>query len=513
MDWTSGYVSDVEYTAGFYSEQAPGLLNFACILNGVEPVDTSKGFNYCELGFGRGLTVNVLAAANPQGRFYAADFNPSHVAGARQLAASAQLDNLFLLESSFEQMARGEVADLPQFDFITLHGIYTWVTAENRAHIVQFISRYLKPGGIVYLSYNAMPGWACAQPLQKILVEHAALNPNRSDVQIHHAAQFVDKLQQLNAGFITANPGLKPRLATLNNADRHYLVHEYMHRHWQPMYHIDVANDLAEAKLDYVGSADLPLAYRQMYLTAEQFALLESISDRRMRETVHDYLLNIGFRKDIFVRGARRMSHLRQSEYLAQLGLVALLPRDACQMAFKLNVGEMHGKPETYAPLFDRLAQGPQSFVQLNTLFGGGGRMSPSLIEAASLLIATGQAAVFALDKPHAEATSAQTLNAQLLDRVRFADDYQVLASQLTGSGVATNFIERLFLLVLKANPQAELLELAAAGFTIMQTLGRNMIKDGVKLESVEDNIGALAEQFALLQQAKIGVWRQLGCI
>jgi endonuclease YncB( thermonuclease family) len=46
-----------------------------------------------------------------------------------------------------------------------------------------------------------------------------------------------------------------------------------------------------------------------------------------------------------------------------------------------------------------------------------------------------------------------------------------------------------------------------------MQTLGRNMIKDGVKLESVEDNIGALAEQFALLQQAKIGVWRQLGCI
>ncbi|RYZ90024.1 MAG: methyltransferase, partial [Moraxellaceae bacterium] len=85
MDWTAGYVSDVEYTAGFYTEQAPGLLNFACILNGVEPVDTSKSFNYCELGFGRGLTVNVLAAANPQGRFYAADFNPAHVAGARQL--------------------------------------------------------------------------------------------------------------------------------------------------------------------------------------------------------------------------------------------------------------------------------------------------------------------------------------------------------------------------------------------------------------------------------------------
>lgn len=513
MDWTSGYVSDVEYTAGFYTEQAPGLLNFACILNGVEPVDTSKGFNYCELGFGRGLTINVLAAANPQGRFYAADFNPSHVAGARQLAASAELDNLFLLESSFEQMARGEIEGLPQFDFITLHGIYTWVTAENRAHIVQFISRYLKPGGVVYLSYNAMPGWACAQPLQKILVEHAALNPNRSDIQIHQAAQFVDKLQQLNAGFITANPGLKPRLATLNTADRHYLVHEYMHRHWQPMYHIDVANDLADAKLDYIGSADLPLAYRQMYLTPDQLALLEAIADRRMRETVHDYLLNIGFRKDIFVRGARRMSQMRQSEYLAQLGLVALLPRDACQTAFKLNVGEMHGKPETYAPLFDRLAQGPQSFTDLNQLFGGGGRVHPSLIEAASLLIATGQAAVYTLDKSLIAPTSAHALNHHLLDRVRFADDYQVLASHLTGSGVATNFIERLFLFVLQNKPQGELLELAEAGFMIMQTLGRNMIKDGKKLDSAEDNIGALAEQFAFLQQGKVAVWQKLGCI
>ncbi len=513
MDWTAGYVSDVEYTAGFYSEQAPGLLNFACILNGVEPVDTNKPFNYCELGFGRGLTVNVLAAANPQGRFYAADFNPSHVAGARQLASSAGLDNLFLLESSFEQMAQGQIEGLPQFDFITLHGIYTWVTAENRAHIVQFINRYLKPGGIVYLSYNAMPGWACAQPLQKILVEHAALNPNRSDVQIHQAAQFVDKLQQLNAGFITANPGLKPRLATLNSADRHYLVHEYMHRHWQPMYHIDVANDLAEAKLDYVGSADLPLAYRQMYLSTEQFSLLESIPDRRMRETVHDYLLNIGFRKDVFVRGARRMSLLRQNEYLAQLGLVLLQPGDACQMAFKLNVGEMQGRPETYAPLFDRLAEGPQTFVELNNLFGGGGRMSPSLIEAASLLIATGQVAVYALDKPPAAAVSALSLNQQLLDRVRFADDYQVLAAHLTGSGVATNFIERLFLSVLNAQPEADSTTLATAGFGIMQILGRNMIKDGKNLETAEENITALAEQFALLQQGKVAVWQQLGCI
>jgi hypothetical protein len=30
MDWTAGYASDIEYTAGFYREQSPAYLNFAC---------------------------------------------------------------------------------------------------------------------------------------------------------------------------------------------------------------------------------------------------------------------------------------------------------------------------------------------------------------------------------------------------------------------------------------------------------------------------------------------------
>ncbi|RZA07918.1 MAG: hypothetical protein EOO68_02740 [Moraxellaceae bacterium] len=182
-------------------------------------------------------------------------------------------------------------------------------------------------------------------------------------------------------------------------------------------------------------------------------------------------------------------------------------------MTFKLNVGEMHGKPETYSPLLDSLAQGPQSFTALNAVFGGGARISPSLIEAASLLIATSQVAVFALDNAVAQISSTSALNNQLLDRIRFADDYQVLASHLTGSGVPTSFIERLMLFVTQQHPNSELLELADAAFTIMQAQGRNMVKDGKRLESNDDNIGALAEQFAFLQQGKVAIWQQLGCI
>ncbi len=36
-----------------------------------------------------------------------------------------------------------------------------------------------------------------------------------------------------------------------------YLAHEYMNAHWSPCFHADVAAALADAKLDWAGSANL----------------------------------------------------------------------------------------------------------------------------------------------------------------------------------------------------------------------------------------------------------------
>ena len=69
MDWTAGYTADIEYIAAFYREQSPTHLNFVCLANGFEPVSIDRPYTYCELGSGRGLTIDVLAAANPGGHF------------------------------------------------------------------------------------------------------------------------------------------------------------------------------------------------------------------------------------------------------------------------------------------------------------------------------------------------------------------------------------------------------------------------------------------------------------
>ena len=44
----------------------------------------------------------------------------------------------------------------PDFDYIVLHGVYSWVNAKTRDNIRKFIASRLKKGGIVYLSYDSL---------------------------------------------------------------------------------------------------------------------------------------------------------------------------------------------------------------------------------------------------------------------------------------------------------------------------------------------------------------------
>ncbi|MBV6320440.1 class I SAM-dependent methyltransferase [Duganella violaceipulchra] len=511
MDWTAGYASDVEYTAGFYQEQSPHMLNFVNVLNGFAPVDLDGPYNYFELGFGRGLTVNLLAAANPSGRFYAADFNPGHVAGARALSKSAELDNLTLLENSFAELAQNAVADLPQFDFITLHGIYTWVTAENRRHIVDFIARYLKPGGIVYISYNALPGWTGSLPMQRLMVEYGDAFPNRSDIQVGDAATFMQQMAEAGARYFQFNPTSQARFDSLKTHNRNYLVHEYMHKHWQPMYHADVARDLAAAKLDFAGSAELPFIYTQLYLSAEQKALINRLPDPAMRETLRDYFLNTSFRKDVFVRGARPLGSLRRHEWLRKTGVALMVPRDKASAEMKLAIGVVNSAPEVFDPICDALALRPHTLGELAALPQLQGRAFEDLVQTVVMLSASSQAVLYPAPDAVATPDAGHRMNRAIAAQTTYGDEYHALCSPLLGNGVATAYVPRLTYSLLQHHKgEVDVAMLAREGWRIMAAQGRTLTKQGVSIESAEENEQELRLAIEAIVRDTLPRWRQL---
>ena len=60
-DWTSGYVADIGYTYGYYTDLSPLRVPFQASIAQVTPPQVRTA---CELGFGQGMSINLHAAAS-----------------------------------------------------------------------------------------------------------------------------------------------------------------------------------------------------------------------------------------------------------------------------------------------------------------------------------------------------------------------------------------------------------------------------------------------------------------
>ena len=322
---------DIGYTFGYYTELNPLRLRLAFLNAGLAVPDSGAA---CELGFGQGMSANLHAAASVT-QWHGTDFNPSQAGFAQELAsvsgAAAQLHD----DAFADFCAR---PGLPDFDYIGLHGIWSWISDANRAVIVDFVRRKLKVGGVLYISYNTLPGWATFAPMRHLLTQHAAtLGADGVGIvsRIDGALDFAGKLLATNPVYARANPTVPERLNKVNGQNRHYLAHEYFNADWHPMYFADMARWLEPAKVGYACSANLLDHVDAINLTAEQQELLKSLPDAQMRETVRDFLVNQQFRKDYWVKGARRLSPLEQAEALRALRFV--LVARAKKQSDKLN--------------------------------------------------------------------------------------------------------------------------------------------------------------------------------
>lgn len=372
--WMEGYTSDVEYTLGYYREQEPDFLNLCAVMHGVAPIGLEKGFTYCELGCGQGMTVLIMASNYPQGRFYAIDFNPSHIARARRLAEEAGLTNITFLEKSFAEVDQNPSL-LPECDFIVLHGIFTWVSDENRQHIINICAHHLKSGGIVYNSYNAKPGWVMGEPIQKLVYEASKLFAGNSVTRLDKSVGLLGELENAEPRFFAINKEMiKKRLEALGAKDKHYLVHEYFHDGWRAFYFTEVAAYMAQAKLDFVGEAAVSAPYVMRLLQQKTRELLGKVPDKNVRELFKDIIFNTMFRKDMFMRGIPgQFNGYERAAYLEETHWLLLKWLDPTQTEFKFSLpslGEVQGKVETYRPLLALLRQQPCSFATLQEKSG-----------------------------------------------------------------------------------------------------------------------------------------------
>ena len=316
MDWTDGYAADTEYTSHYFSELAPPHLDLIALMAGVLPPEREGGrFRYCELGCGNGMSTSLLAACHPNAKFLGIDFMPVHVANARRAAKAGGLTNVEFLEMSFADACR---QDFQPFDYIVAHGVYSWITAQNRAEMVEFFRRFLAPGGLVYLSYNTYPGWLPIAPLQKLVSEHAKTLTGPSTKRVLAAFEFAGNLLGKGALALAGSPATKAQLEKAPSMAPNYLAQEYLNEAWYPLYVTDVMREVSAAKLEYVTSATMAENDMRYLVSDELAAIIRGQPSEELRQLVKDICINARFRRDIYTRGGRRLSGQDQRQMLGE---------------------------------------------------------------------------------------------------------------------------------------------------------------------------------------------------
>lgn len=504
-DWTEGYVTDIGYTFGYFNELNPLRVKLALLNAGLVFPDAGTA---CELGYGQGMSANLHAAASVT-EWHGTDFSPSQAAFAQELASDSGAA-AYLYDEAFADFANR--TDLPEFDFIGLHGIWSWISDENRAVIVEFIRRKLKVGGVLYISYNTQPGWAAMVPMRDLLLEHNDVLglPGAGIVnRFKDSLAFANKLMSVNPAYARANPQISERLNKLTEQDPNYLVHEYFNRNWMPMSFAAMTEWLSPAKVGYACSANYLDHVDAVNLSAEQQALLKEIPDVMFRETVRDFMVNQQFRKDYWVKGARKHTFLDQAEALRTQRVVLLQPRADVSLKVAGALGEATMQEAVYNPILDALADHkPKTLGQLeqqlkNIPFA-------QIQQAVMLLMGTG--ALLAAQDEDSIAKAKKTtdkLNAHLCNKSRGSSDISYLASPVLGGGLNVPRFHQLFLLSIGQGKKKPA-EWAQNAWQVLAAQGQRLLKDGKTLESAEENLAELTAQATVFSEKHLPILKAL---
>jgi len=490
-DWTSGYVADIGYTYGYYQELNPLRASLAFLNAGLVAPEFGTA---CELGFGQGLSANMHAAASVCS-WHGTDFNPAQAGFAQELACVSG-SNAQLFDEAFAEFAQ---RDMPKFDYIGLHGIWSWISDENRAVIVDFIRKKLKVGGVLYISYNTLPGWGTFAPMRHLMTEHAEIvGADGVGIvsRIEGALDFTEKLLATNPLFARANPLVNEKIKQIKSQNRHYLAHEYFNRDWHPMHFGTMAKWLESAKLTYACSAHYLDYVEAVNLTAEQQAFLKDIHDPMFKQTVRDFMVNQQFRKDYWVKGARRLTTLEQAQGLRDQRFVMTAHRHDVSLKVTGALGEATLTEEIYSPVLDLMADHKiRTLAQIEQAVKEAGITFAQLIQAVLVLCGNG---TFSAVQDDAAITKAKKhtdkLNTHLMLKARSNNDITFLASPVTGGGVMVGRFQQLFLLALqqgKKKPE----DWAAFVSQILAAQGQKIVKEGQPLETAEEQLTELTSQ------------------
>ena len=312
--------AEIPYESLPIPDSHPERLDALGYLFGLSPAEPGH-CRVLELGCAGGGNLIPLAFYFPQSRFLGVDLYANQIAEGQALIDAARLGNVELRQGDIVDL---DAATLGVFDYVIVHGVYSWVPDSVRARILELCAEVLAPSGLAYVSYNTLPGWRMRGILRDIL-GYATRQARTAQEQLRSLGGCLDRMEHAVAGLDAASARyLAAEIARLRERPASYVVHEFLESENRPLLLTDFVTAAEAAGLRYLCDSDLQTLYPEVVGAG----VAEALADVRgplEREQYVDFVVNRNFRRSLLCRAEARPTAEPQVARLEEMQFAAHL--------------------------------------------------------------------------------------------------------------------------------------------------------------------------------------------
>jgi methyltransferase-like protein/predicted O-methyltransferase YrrM len=309
----------VPYPSLSYAQTHPDTLATVARLAGLS-LATVQHCRVLELGTGSGGNILPMAEALPGSTFLGIDLSARQIEIGQQVVDALGLKNISLRVLSILDVG----PDFGTFDFILVHGVYSWVPRDVQDKILAICREHLAPHGIAYVSYNCYPGWKMLGAVRDMLLyrTRGVAEPLARAACARDMLNFVSDSLQSSSGshgmLISAYATfLQRELEHIHEAGDAYLLHDELETINDPLYFHEFAERLRAHGLQYLADADMRTGSPDQ-LTSEAAERLEQIAHDAVEfEQYIDFMTNRMFRRSLLCHGEVELERRVKPEQIA----------------------------------------------------------------------------------------------------------------------------------------------------------------------------------------------------
>ena len=300
----SGYDA-IPYQHGALRQSHPARIGAIGRLHGL-PTAAPDRARVLELGCAQGGNLLPLAERLPRATFVGVDFSEVQIATAEAARAACGLGNARLVCADLREWEPEPAG----FDYVIAHGVYSWVPDEVKERLLAVCARALAAGGLLYLSFNALPGWGMLSGMREFLLAELAPFPTTQE-KLAHLTRVLAALEQAIAGEETAH-GIYMRevLAGLRRKSPEMVLHDELEVVSDPRPFSVVAAHAARHGLAYIGESHYASQHFGHLRPEMQAPLIALGLDAVRAQQFMDVILPRTHRTSLFCRAAEAPPNL-----------------------------------------------------------------------------------------------------------------------------------------------------------------------------------------------------------